>query len=69
MRSFVDTNVLVYAVDEVDARRRAIARELLAAGVEGGLVVSTQVLSGILVAGFLVLGLVMWIVDRVRSRA
>jgi hypothetical protein len=25
--------------------------------------------TGILVAGFLVLGLVMWIVDRMRSRA
>jgi predicted nucleic acid-binding protein len=50
VRSFVDTNVLVYAVDEADARRRGIARELLAAGVEGGLVVSTQVLSEFLVA-------------------
>jgi predicted nucleic acid-binding protein len=50
VRSYVDTNVLVYAVDEADARRRAIARGLLAAGVEGGLVVSTQVLSEFLVA-------------------
>jgi len=45
VRTFVDTNVLVYAVDEADERRRGIARGLLAARVDGGLVVSTQVLS------------------------
>lgn len=50
MRSFVDTNVLVYAVDEADERRRTIARDVLAAGSDGGLVVSTQVLSEFLVA-------------------
>lgn len=49
MRAFVDTNVLVYAVDEADARRRTIARDVLA-GHDGGLVVSTQVLSEFLVA-------------------
>ena len=50
MRSFVDTNVLVYAVDEADERRRGIARDLLASGADGGLVVSTQVLSEFVVA-------------------
>ena len=50
MRSFVDTNVLVYAVDEADQRRRTIARDVLSAGADGGLVVSTQVLSEFLVA-------------------
>ena len=50
VRAFVDTNVLVYAVDEADERRRGIARDVLAAGADGGLVVSTQVLSEFLVA-------------------
>jgi len=50
VRAFVDTNVLVYAVDEAEPRRRAIARELLATGADGGLVVSTQVLTEFLVA-------------------
>jgi predicted nucleic acid-binding protein len=50
VRSFVDTNVLVHAVDEADVRRRSIAREVLAAGKDHGLVVSTQVLSEFLVA-------------------
>ena len=50
MRTFVDTNVLVHAVDEAEDRRRTIARDVLAAGAEGGLVVSTQVLSEFLVA-------------------
>lgn len=49
MRAFVDTNVLVYAVDEADERRRTLARELLAS--EGDtFVVSTQVVSEFLVA-------------------
>lgn len=53
MRAFLDTNVLVYAVDEADERRRAIARDLLARGADGdggGFVISTQVLSEFLVA-------------------
>ncbi len=50
MRTFVDTNILLYAVDEADARRRSIARDVLAVGADGGLVVSTQVLSEFLVA-------------------
>jgi hypothetical protein len=39
VRSFVETNVLVHAVDEADARRRDIARGLLAAGAGGRFVV------------------------------
>jgi len=53
VRAFLDTNVLVYAVDEADERRRAIARDLLARGADGdggGFVISTQVLSEFLVA-------------------
>jgi predicted nucleic acid-binding protein len=44
------TNVLVYAVDVADERRRGIAREVLARRADRGLVVSTQVLSEFLVA-------------------
>ena len=36
MRTFVDTNILVYAVDEADARRRSIARDVLAVGAPSG---------------------------------
>jgi len=55
MRAFLDTNVLVYATDEAEERRRTIARELLARGTDGdgdghGFVISTQVLSEFLVA-------------------
>ena len=49
-RAFLDSNVLVYAVDVADERRRGIAREVLARGADRGLVVSTQVLSEFLVA-------------------
>lgn len=49
-RAFLDTNVLVYAVDVADERRRGIAREVLARRADRGLVVSTQVLSEFLVA-------------------
>lgn len=49
-RAFLDTNVLVYAVDMADERRRGIAREVLARRADRGLVVSTQVLSEFLVA-------------------
>ena len=44
-RDFVDTNVLVYAVDESEPRKRDRAREILAGeGAATGLVLSTQVL-------------------------
>ncbi len=49
MKAFVDTNVLVYAVDRADPARRARAREVLAIGADGGLVVSAQVLAEFLV--------------------
>ena len=43
-RTFLDTNVLVYAVDDADRRKRDLARRII--GAEGArLVVSTQVLS------------------------
>jgi len=44
-RSFLDTNVLVYAVDEADPRKRDVARGLLAGEDVGSLVLSSQVLS------------------------
>ena len=49
-RAFVDTNVLVYAVDAAEERRRGIARAVLAEGADRGLVISTQVISEFLVA-------------------
>jgi len=44
-RAFLDTNVLVYAVDEAEAPKRDRARELLRSAEPGDLVLSTQVLS------------------------
>lgn len=45
MRTFVDTNVLVYAVDESEPAKRERALEVLAERIrEGRVVVSTQVL-------------------------
>jgi predicted nucleic acid-binding protein len=44
-RSFVDTNVLVYAVDDADPVKRDIARDIVARAEELQLVLSTQVLS------------------------
>lgn len=45
-RSFVDTNVLVYAVDDADPAKRDAAREILGDPVRAAsLVVSTQVLA------------------------
>ena len=44
-RSFVDTNVLVYTVDEAEPAKRDRAREVLAALAPGDFVVSTQVLA------------------------
>lgn len=42
-RSFVDTNVLVYAFDDADPVKRDRAREILS-GNEGSLVISAQVI-------------------------
>ncbi len=42
--AFLDTNVLVYAFDETEPTKRAIARGILRDGAAGGLVLSTQVL-------------------------
>ncbi len=44
-RTFVDTNVFVYAVDEAEPAKRDIAERVLASGEYGELVLSTQVLS------------------------
>ena len=43
-RAFLDTNVLVYAVDDADPHKRDRARQLLAEADPGDLVLSTQVL-------------------------
>lgn len=43
-RAFVDTNVLVYAVDDADPVKRDAARELLRTAEPAGLALSTQVL-------------------------
>jgi predicted nucleic acid-binding protein len=43
-RAFLDTNVLVYAVDEADPEKRATARRLLGSIGEREFVLSTQVL-------------------------
>ena len=43
-RAFVDTNVLVYAVDEAEPQKRAVARKLLDER-SSDLVISAQVLS------------------------
>lgn len=42
--AFVDTNVLVYAVDEDEAAKRDTARELLASSQPGALTLSPQIL-------------------------
>jgi predicted nucleic acid-binding protein len=44
-KTFVDTNVLVYAVDDSEPQKRDIARSVLSSGSYGELVLSTQVLS------------------------
>jgi predicted nucleic acid-binding protein len=44
-RTFLDTNVLVYAFDVGEPRKRDVALRLLDEAEAGGLVVSTQVLS------------------------
>jgi predicted nucleic acid-binding protein len=43
--TFVDTNVLVYAVDDADPEKRDIARRSLGSTRYGKLILSTQVLS------------------------
>jgi predicted nucleic acid-binding protein len=49
-RTFVDTNVLVYALDDAEPEKRDIAREVLGSGEYGELVLSAQVLSELYVA-------------------
>jgi predicted nucleic acid-binding protein len=44
-RAFLDTNILVYAVDETESEKRDTARRLLGSAGPGDLVLSTQVLS------------------------
>ncbi|MGH2784045.1 MAG: PIN domain-containing protein [Actinomycetota bacterium] len=44
-KTFVDTNVLVYTVDEAEPAKRSRARDVLAALSPGDFVVSTQVLA------------------------
>ncbi|HEX3391130.1 MAG TPA: PIN domain-containing protein [Solirubrobacteraceae bacterium] len=43
-RTFVDTNVLVYAIDDAEPEKRDIAREVLGSDRYGEFVLSTQVL-------------------------
>lgn len=45
IRTFLDTNVLVYAFDNADTRKRDTARSILAGAEPGELVLSTQVLA------------------------
>jgi len=45
VRRFIDTSILVAAIDRSDPDRRLVARGTLAAGADAGLVTSTQVLS------------------------
>jgi predicted nucleic acid-binding protein len=42
---FLDSNVLVYAYDEIDPRKQAIAQELVARALAGEAVASSQVLA------------------------
>jgi predicted nucleic acid-binding protein len=44
-RSFLDTNVLVYALDDAEPEKRDAARRLLASSDHGEFVLSTQILS------------------------
>ena len=44
-RDFIDTNILVYAYDSGDARKRRIAQELLIQALSGNIMISTQVLA------------------------
>jgi predicted nucleic acid-binding protein len=42
---FLDTNILIYAYDSGDLKKQHIAQELVARGLTGELVISTQVLA------------------------
>lgn len=42
---FLDTNILVYSYDTVDARKQGIAQDLVDKALDGGFVISTQVLT------------------------
>ncbi|MGH2904028.1 MAG: PIN domain-containing protein [Solirubrobacteraceae bacterium] len=44
-RTFVDTNVLVYAIDDAEPAKRAVAERVLASDQYGELVLSAQILS------------------------
>ncbi|MGA8364774.1 MAG: PIN domain-containing protein [Solirubrobacteraceae bacterium] len=44
-KTFVDTNVFVYAVDEAEPAKRDIAQRVLASGQYGEFVLSSQILS------------------------
>ena len=44
-REFLDSNLLVYAYDDTDHRKQAIAQQLVERAVEGEMVASTQVLA------------------------
>jgi len=44
-RAFLDTNVLVYAVDEGEPEKQTVARDLLGSAGDNEFVLSTQVLS------------------------
>jgi len=44
-RAFLDTNILVYAVDEAEPEKRDTARRLLSSAGHGEFVLSTQILS------------------------
>jgi predicted nucleic acid-binding protein len=44
-RTFIDTNVLVYAIDDAEPAKRAIVESVLASDQYGELVLSAQVLS------------------------
>jgi len=66
VRSFIDTNVLVYADDGDDPARQAVAVQLIDAQLRAGTgVVSTQVLQEFVNAGLRKLGLP---VDLIRAR-
>jgi len=44
-RDFLDTNILVYALDVTEPERHRVARELVSRAVAGEFVISTQVLA------------------------
>ncbi len=50
-RFFLDTNILVYSFDATDTRKRDRARELIASALEGGGMISFQVVQEFLNVG------------------